>query len=67
MANGDKYLTPAEVYDLREFVLDVLNIIKSDVEGVTLDLEEGAQTAAEILGITDVDIEDNDDDTSSYT
>lgn len=60
MTNGEKRLTPAELYDLREFVLDVINIINSDVEGVTLDLEEGAKVAAEILGITEVDLEDDD-------
>ena len=49
--NGEKRLTPAELYDLREFVLEVLSVINYDDTGVTDDLAPYAETAAEILGI----------------
>lgn len=59
--NGDRKLTPAELYDLREFVLDVLNVINYDDTGVTDDLAEKAEVAAEILGLRDGEKEENDE------
>jgi len=50
--NGDVHLTPAEAYDLREFILDVLNIINYDDTGVTDDLIDKAEIAAEIIGLS---------------
>lgn len=53
----DKTLTPAEVRHLTTFVLDVLHTIKYDDTGVTDDLAEGAEVAAEILGLNDKKVE----------
>lgn len=54
--NGDYVLSPAEVYDLREFVLDTLSAVNYDDTGVTDDLAEGAERAAEILGLRTRDV-----------
>lgn len=44
-------LSPAEYTRLREFVEDVISLLKYDVEGVMLDLVDSSAVAAEILGI----------------
>jgi hypothetical protein len=50
MAN-EKTLTPAEVEHLQNLVAEVLNVVANDDTGVTVDLGEKAEVAAEILGL----------------
>lgn len=60
----DKQFTPAEVRNLQELVLEVLNVCNYDDTGVTDDLGELAEVAAEILGITKtIRYEDEPDET----
>ncbi len=61
MAN-EKNLTPAEVLRLQDFVLDVLRIIDLDDTGVTDDLIESADVAAEILEIKVGKLPEEDED-----
>lgn len=63
MKHTQKILTPAELYDLQQFVLDVLSTIKYDDTGVTDDLIDGAETAAEILGVNQKQEEEDDEQT----
>ena len=44
-------LSATELALLRGFVRDTWEIIQSDIEGITLELEVGCLQAAEILGI----------------
>lgn len=46
-----KTLSATELAVLRRFVRDTLEIIENDVEGITLDLEDGALASAQILDI----------------
>lgn len=47
----EKTLTPAELHNLREFVLEVLSVCQNDFDQVTCGLEELAEMAGEILGM----------------
>jgi hypothetical protein len=46
-----KILSATELSVLRNFVKEVIEVTKYDDTGVTMDLDDGAQAAAEILGI----------------
>lgn len=56
-----KTLSATELSVLRRFLRDAYEIMQSDVEGVTLELEDGLFASAEILGILLVpDVEEDD-------
>jgi len=46
-----KALSATELSVLRGFLRDVYEVVENDVEGITLDLEDGLYASAEILGM----------------
>ena len=48
---NNKVLTPAEVMNLQNLVMELFTIMESDDDGLLVDLYEPALVAAEILGV----------------
>lgn len=56
-----KTLSATELAVLRRFIRDVQSVVETDVEGVTLDLEDGLFACAQILDVVIVPEEDEED------
>jgi hypothetical protein len=49
---NNKILTPAEVMNLQNLVMDIFTVMEGDQDGQLVDLYEPTLVAAEILGVT---------------